>query len=123
MAGKSVQDFFTGPHLSSIVDAGNASCLLITIVLSVSDAWLTLALTGMGAWEANPVMRSAMTAGPVFFICIKTLLTSSGMLFLIMLGKKRVFRGILSSEQIAAGLVLFYQGLVIYEINLYHILT
>ncbi|MBN1893494.1 hypothetical protein JW906_03320 [bacterium] len=123
MAGKWAQDFFTGPHLFSVVNAGNAACLLITIILSVSDAWLTLALTAMGAWEANPVMRSAIAAGPAFFIFIKTLLTSAGMLFLILLGDKRVFRGILSTEQIAAGLVLFYQGLVLYELNLYHILT
>ena len=49
-------------------------------------------------------------------------LTAGGLLFLLWNGKKRVFGGVFSLEEIAGGMVLFYEGLVIYEITVYHVI-
>jgi len=52
----------------------------------------------------------------------KYFLTAFGLLFLFLNGKKRIFGGLLMVEEIAGGIVLFYEGLVIYEIAIYHII-
>jgi hypothetical protein len=95
--------------------------LFITLVLCILDACLTIFLVGRGAWEANPLMRYALSVSYEYFLLSKYFLTAFGLLFLFLNGKKKVFGGLLMVEEIAGGIVLFYEGLVIYEITIYHI--
>ena len=96
-------------------------CLFITLILCIMDGTLTIFLVRKGAWEANPLMRHAMSVGYTYFLFLKYFLTAGGLLFLLHHGQKKIFKGILSVEEVAGGIVLFYEGLIIYEITLYYI--
>jgi hypothetical protein len=96
--------------------------LFVTLLLTVTDGLLTIILVQKGAWEANPVMRYALSVSNEFFIFMKFFLTAAGLLFLLNQGSRRVFRGLFSLEEIAAAIVLFYEGLIIYEITMYHLI-
>lgn len=96
-------------------------CLFVTLLLTITDGFFTIFLTQKGAWEANPVMRYALSVSFEFFVFLKFFLTAGGLLFLLKNGSRKVFRGLFTQEEIAAGIVLFYEGLIIYEITLYYI--
>jgi hypothetical protein len=96
--------------------------LFVTLILCIVDACLTIFLVERGAWEANPLMRYALSVSYEYFLLSKYFLTAFGLLFLFLNGKKRIFRGRLMVEEVAGGIVLFYEGLVIYEITIYHLI-
>jgi hypothetical protein len=96
-------------------------CLFITLLLTVTDGFFTIFLTQKGAWEANPVMRYALSVSAEFFIFLKYFITAGGLLFLLIHGKRKVFGGLFTLEEIAGGIILFYEGLIIYEITIYQI--
>jgi hypothetical protein len=98
-----------------------AVTLFITLILCILDGGLTIFLVEKGAWEANPLMRYALSVSHVYFLILKYFLTAGGLLFLLHQGHRRIFRGIMTVEELAGGIVLFYEGLVIYEITIYHI--
>ncbi len=60
--------------------------ILLIILLSISDAALTLYLIGHGAAEINPLMRYFLHYGPGVFFIVKYLLTSLS-LFIILIYK------------------------------------
>lgn len=96
-------------------------CLFVVLILCLIDGTMTIFLVEKGAWEANPLMRYALSVSYEFFFFLKYFLTAGGLLFLLRNGNKRIFKGLFSLEEFAGGLVLFYEGLVIYEISIYHI--
>ena len=95
-------------------------CLFVVLILCLVDGTMTITLIQRGAWEVNPVMRFALSISHEFFFILKYFLTAGGLLFLLKNGEMRIFKGLLSLEEIAGSLVLFYEGLVIYEITIYH---
>lgn len=110
------------PRVSSLFFEGKYTlCLFVVLIFSLVDGTMTLILLKMGAREANPLMRYALTVSHEFFFLLKYFLTAGGLLFLLANGKQRIFGGKLSLEEIAAGLVIFYEGLVIYEITIFHV--
>ncbi len=96
-------------------------CLFVTLILSLIDGTMTIYLLQLGAWEVNPFMRQALSLGHEFFFFSKYFLTAGGLLLLLLNADKRILKGMLSLEEIGASVVLFYEGLVIYEITIYHI--
>jgi hypothetical protein len=96
--------------------------LFITLILCLIDGTMTIFLVERGAWEANPLMRYALAKSHVFFLLLKYFLTAVGIMFLLFKGHIRIFNRFFSLKEIAGGFILFYQGLVIYEINIYHIM-
>ncbi len=109
------------PKITGFVERKFTLQLLLILVLSIIDAVLTLHLIPKGAWEANPMMRYAIENGPVFFMITKYFLTAAGFLFLIRNRRLLVFGERFSLEEIANGLILFYIGLVIYELKIFQI--
>ena len=105
---------------SRFLDLKYTLVLFIILILCLVDGAMTIYLVERGAWEANPLMRYALNVSHEFFIVVKYFLTAGGLLFLLYNGRTRVFRGVLSLEEIAGALVLLYEGLVIYEITIYH---
>jgi hypothetical protein len=97
-------------------------CMFVVLLLSLMDGTTTIFLLSLGAWEANPVMGYALSMGHEFFFFVKYFLTAGGLLFLLGNGDRRVFGGLFALEEIAGGLVLFYLGLVIYELAVFHII-
>lgn len=96
--------------------------LFIILIFCVLDGIFTLYLVEKGAWEANPLMRHALKVSYEFFFLLKYFLTAGGIVFLLHHGDRRIFGGIFSVEEIAGGIVLFYEGLIIYEVTLYFLI-
>jgi hypothetical protein len=95
--------------------------LFLTLIFTLVDGTLTIFLVRRGAWEANPVMRHALSISFEYFLALKYLLTAGGLFVLLRLGRRKLFGGALTAEELAAGIVLFYEGLIIYEVTIYHI--
>jgi len=86
-----------------------------TMLLSCSDAFLTLMLLDRGMIEANPVMAALLSQGTAVFAATKMALTGFGILTLVYLAKTRFL------DRFRTGLFLttFFAGyacLVCYEI-------
>lgn len=107
---------------SELIDVKFTVYVFLTLFLCLTDAIMTLSLLRMGAWEANPIMRHAIEMGPGFFVFAKYFLTASGLIFLIRNSRLRIFKGIISLEEIAAALILFYEGLIIYEVAIFQLM-
>jgi len=61
------------------------------MLLSTTDAFLTLRLIDLGATEINPVMAAVMGGGTLAFAASKMLLTGLSVLTLVFLARARVF--------------------------------
>jgi hypothetical protein len=87
---------------------------MLTLLLSMADALLTLTLLERGAEEANPFMQPLVGGSPLVFAMVKMLLTSGGIVTLILVAKVRLFGRVPVSFLLYA--VLFaYATLVGYE--------
>lgn len=95
--------------------------LFVILIFCILDGILTICLVEKGAWEANPVMRYALSLSYEFFFVFKYFLTAGGILFLLHYGERKIFGGVFTVEEIAGGIILFYEGLLIYEVTLYHL--
>ena len=86
-----------------------------TMLLSCTDAFLTLILLDLGMMEANPLMASLLEKGTAVFAATKMAATGLGILMLVFLAKSRFF------NRFRTGLLLttffaVYACLVCYEI-------
>ena len=89
--------------------------LAITILLmSVTDAFLTLQLIDLGASEANPIMAFLLDRTPQLFVTAKMLLTGVGIVVLVALARARVFR-VIRISIIIHWCMLGYVALLAYE--------
>lgn len=87
---------------------------LMILLLSITDAFLTLTLMTHGATEANPLLAFVLLAAPELFAGVKLFLTGVGILVLVALARARVFRVIRVSAIMHSCLVL-YLCLICYE--------
>ena len=84
------------------------------MLMSSLDAFMTLRLIDLGAYEANPIMAAMMERGTGTFAVSKMLLTGIGILALVFLARAMFLR------RIRTGLILtaffsFYAVLICYE--------
>ena len=87
---------------------------LMILLLSVTDAFLTLTLMTHGATEANPVLAYVLSSHPELFALVKLTLTGVSILVLVALARARVFRIIRVTAVMQSCLVL-YVALICYE--------
>jgi hypothetical protein len=87
---------------------------VIILLLSVTDAFLTLNLIGKGAQEANPVMDYLLMRTPTLFATIKMALTGAGIVVLVALARARIFR-IIRISRIIHWCLIGYVALIAYE--------
>lgn len=93
-----------------------------TMLLSCTDAFLTVMLLDLGMIEANPVMASLLGQGTALFAATKMAFTGFGILTLVFLAKSRFL------DRVRTGLILTvfftaYACLICYEIvNLLYLL-
>jgi hypothetical protein len=73
-------------------DPHTLTAVLLILLLSLTDAFLTLTLMTHGATEANPLLAYLLESHPALFASVKQLLTGVGLLVLVALGRIRVFR-------------------------------
>jgi ABC-type amino acid transport system permease subunit len=67
---------------------------MLTLLMCVADALLTLTLLQRGAYEANPFMEPLVNGSPLAFATIKFGLTAGGLVVLILLARVRLFRNV-----------------------------
>jgi hypothetical protein len=87
---------------------------LMILLLSVTDAFLTLTLLMHGANEANPLLAFLLADHPALFASVKMSLTGFGVLVLVALARARVFR-IIRVSALMHGFLAAYLALVCYE--------
>jgi hypothetical protein len=87
---------------------------ILTLLLSTADALLTLVLLERGANEANPFMEPLVGGSPLVFAVVKMLLTSGGIVMLILLARVRVF-GRVPVSLLLYTVLVGYAALVGYE--------
>jgi len=90
---------------------------IVILLLSVTDAVLTLALLDRGAQEANPLMAYLIEEMPRVFAGVKMGLTGSGLVVLVALARARVFR-VIRAAHIIHWCLLGYVVLIAYEASL-----
>jgi hypothetical protein len=87
---------------------------LTILLLSVTDAFLTLTLIMGGATEANPFMAFVLRDHPHLFAIIKMGLTGLGVLVLVAVARTRVFR-VMRAGLVLQGVFVAYVALIAYE--------
>lgn len=84
------------------------------MVMSSLDAFFTLQLIEMGAYEANPVMAALLERGTTSFTVSKMLLTGFGILALVFLARAMFFQRIRTGILLTAFFAV-YASLICYE--------
>jgi hypothetical protein len=95
---------------------------LLIVLLSVADAFLTIMLLNLGANEANPFMEPLIEGRGGEFGLWKMLLTSGGVILLVLLARMRAF-GRIPVAAILYTVLAGYIVLVAYETWLLEHLT
>jgi len=90
---------------------------VITLVLCISDAFLTLLIINHGGEEVNPFMKYLMDLDIYLFFWAKFFITAFGMLFLIS-HKNFTFYRVITGYQLFYGIAVIYVCLINYEFYL-----
>jgi hypothetical protein len=85
------------------------------LLLSATDAFLTLILLVNGAAEVNPVMAALIYRSAATFTALKMGLTSMGIVLMVFLARYRIMR-LIRVDLLMYGVLLIYVWLVLYEI-------
>jgi len=104
-------------ELEGLVDWHEPHLLFLAIMillLSVTDAFLTLTLIASGAEEANPFMAYLLGQTPELFATVKMVLTGVGVVVLVALARARIFR-VIRISKIIHWCMLGYVILIAYE--------
>lgn len=88
---------------------------LVMLLLSITDAFLTVTLLADGAIETNPLLAFVLDEHPKLFAGVKMLLTGASIIVLVSVARTRLL-GIISARWLFQGLVLAYVVLVAYEL-------
>jgi uncharacterized protein DUF5658 len=88
---------------------------MLTLLMCVADALLTITLLQRGAYEANPLMELLVHDSPLAFALVKFSLTAGGIVVLILLARARLF-GRISVALVLYGVLFAYAALIGYEV-------
>jgi hypothetical protein len=87
---------------------------LALLLLSLTDALMTLTLLSRGATEVNPMLAYLIEQHPQLFAAVKMALTGVGVVVLVVLARAKVFR--VQASSILRWLVIFYLAVIVYEL-------
>jgi hypothetical protein len=88
---------------------------LVMLLLSVTDAFLTVTLLTDGGEETNPLLAFMLNRHPSLFAAVKMALTGFGIVVLVAVARVRLL-GLISVRLLFQALVLAYLALVAYEL-------
>jgi hypothetical protein len=97
--------------------------ILLIVLLTIADAFLTLHLVDLGAWEWNPIMAYYLDRGPLMFFAVKYLLTCASILIILSVTKTHVFgetipvKALLVVFIVALAAVLKWQLILLHRIG------
>jgi hypothetical protein len=109
----------------SLIDWHDPYLLFLAVVmllLSVTDAFMTVTLLADGADETNPLLAFVLDEHPKLFAAVKMALTGFGVVVLVAVARSRVL-GFISVRLLFQCLVLAYLALVAYEVWLVGLMT
>lgn len=107
-------------HRNSYVDWYSADMLLVAILLSLLslfDSLITQQILALGGKEENHLMEIAIQRGHTYFMSIKFLLTSLGIIFLVIHKNFVIFKAF-RVEQFLYVLLFTYCGLMVWQTHL-----
>lgn len=85
------------------------------LMLSVTDAFMTVTLLADGAIEVNPIMASVIYRSVALFAAVKMAMTGVSVVFLVFLARYRLMRRI-RVEWVLYGVLVGYGSLIGYEV-------
>ena len=88
--------------------------VIAMLLLSITDAFLTVRLMSDGARETNPLLAFVLSEHPGLFAAVKMALTGLGTLLLVALARARAFK-VVRVSAFLYGLAAVYFALVAYE--------
>lgn len=92
--------------------------VIAVLLLSTTDAYLTLFIVAMGGVELNPFMAYFMERSPVNFFLVKYGLTAAGLLWLLVHKNFRILGRTVNVRTILTVIPCLYGLLVLYELFL-----
>ena len=92
--------------------------ILVTLILSVTDAFFTLQLISLGGSELNPFMDFFLQLGPFPFLFVKYLLTGTCLITFLVHKNRVIFGGHLQVKSLLVFSLLLYVTLILYELAL-----
>lgn len=94
------------------------SIIIGIILLSVTDAILTLYLIRHGAAEANPIMEHFLKYGPLPFLAAKYLLTTASVVLLLVYKNVHIFGTKIRAKYLFIIIFLIFASVVLWELFL-----
>jgi len=94
------------------------SVIISIILLSITDAVLTLYLIRHGASEINPIMEHFLKFGPLPFLAAKYLLTTASVVLLLKYKNAHVFGTKIRAKYLFVIILLIYISVVLWEMFL-----
>lgn len=88
------------------------------LMLSVTDAFLTLILIANGSTELNPVMAYFIEHSLLHFIIAKYALTSAGVLILLIFKNVLITRAKIYTSTLFSAVIIAFSAVVVWEIFL-----
>jgi hypothetical protein len=92
--------------------------IISIILLSITDAMLTLHLIRHGASEINPIMEHFLKFGPLPFLTAKYLLTSASVILLLKHKNAHIFGTKIRAKYLFVIILLIYISVVLWEMFL-----
>ncbi len=94
------------------------SIIIGIILLSVTDAMLTLYLIRNGAAEINPIMEHFLKYGPLPFLVAKYLLTTASVILLLIYKNVHIFGTKIRAKFLFIIILLIFASVVLWELFL-----
>ncbi len=94
------------------------SIIIGIILLSVTDAMLTLHLIRNGAAEVNPIMEHFLQYGPLPFLAAKYLLTTASVILLLVYKNVHVFGTRIRAKYLFILILTIFASVVLWELYL-----
>ncbi|WP_420885411.1 DUF5658 family protein [Candidatus Scalindua japonica] len=94
------------------------SIIIVIILLSVTDAMLTLHLISKGAAEINPIMEHFLQYGTLPFLTAKYLLTTASVTLLLIYKNVHIFGTKIRAKYLFILILLIFISVVLWELYL-----
>ena len=111
------EDHLNQPYVD-LYSLSSVLSVLVTLVLSVTDAIFTLKLVSLGGSELNPFMDFFLQLGPFPFLIVKYLMTGTCLLIFLVHKNRVIFGGHLRVGALLIFSLLLYFALILYELAL-----
>jgi hypothetical protein len=92
--------------------------VVATLILCLADAFMTMYLIALGAYELNPVMDFFLRMGPISFLLAKYLFTGTALVCLLVHKNYPLLAGRFTTKSVLVIVPILYTLLIGYELLL-----